>query len=214
VFATPNRSKRQNYLQGVVSLAPNNVWAGGYSQTAHGIPRTLILHWDGRSWTIAQTPNPGSAINVIWGMGQAGGHVWAAGHYSNDPQRGRLTGLLLRQNGSSWIVTPPPRDHRLFTGSTVAGTGPNDAWAVGGWPNGGFTLLHYNGKHWSTTANAPTNTALWTLADVVATSTTNAWAIGIGPGNAKLSELPIILHWNGTAWRFTKPPWKLEPVSP
>jgi hypothetical protein len=202
VYQTPNRAERDNYLQGIVAVSPTDVWAGGYSQTTHGIPLTLILHWDGSTWQIARTPNPGRSLNVIWGMGYDAHHVWALGHYSNDQHNDRLTGLLLRLVGTTWKTTSPPSDHRYFTAAALSGTGADDAWAVGGWPNGPVTLIHYDGTHWTTDAATDTATAKQsTLADVVAITPSDAWAVGVTSGIKELGERPLIEHWDGTTWR-------------
>ena len=42
--------------------------------------KTLILHWDGRTWTQATSPNPGSAGSQLFGVRPASGtDAWAVG---------------------------------------------------------------------------------------------------------------------------------------
>src|SRR5436309_3023426 len=61
VVPSPNIS-RQNYLTGVAAVAPNDIWAVGYSSLSPygGTERTLIEHWDGTSWSIVPSPSPAS----------------------------------------------------------------------------------------------------------------------------------------------------------
>ncbi len=49
--ASPNPSRRSNVLREVRALSPSNAWAVGSYETASGELKTLILHWDGTSWT-------------------------------------------------------------------------------------------------------------------------------------------------------------------
>ena len=42
-----------------------------------------------------------------------------------------------------------------------------------------------------------------TLADVAATSASNAWAVGT---TGRLRSKPLIVHWNGTAWKQVPSP--------
>jgi hypothetical protein len=52
------------YLQGVTATKWNNVWAAGYNNSG---PRTvsLILHFNGTSWSRVRSPNPTGSTN--WG---------------------------------------------------------------------------------------------------------------------------------------------------
>ncbi len=203
VYKTPNRSSRDNYLSGIVATSPTKVWAGGYSQTFHGIPLTLVLHWNGRTWHVERTPDPSQNYNVIWGMGTDTEHVWALGDSGTGrpPNGGKEIGLLLRRSGEGWQTTAPPSDHHYFDAAALSGTSPNDAWAVGGWPNGPTTIVHFDGHRWTTNAATDTKVAAHsTLAGVTALSPTDAWAVGVynAPGTK-----PIVAHWDGQRWRFT-----------
>ena len=71
----PNPGTRDNYLNGIVALAPDDVWAAGYStDVGKSEPEdsTLTMHWDGSSWSVVPSPDPSRSLNVIWGMGSDG----------------------------------------------------------------------------------------------------------------------------------------------
>jgi hypothetical protein len=53
-------------LYGIAAISANDIWAvgaGNYSTTSG--TATLIEHWDGTSWTIVSSPNPGTAANAL-----------------------------------------------------------------------------------------------------------------------------------------------------
>jgi hypothetical protein len=73
VVPSPNPStayNADNELRSVAVFAPDNVWAVGMyqnEQTSIHQHRTLIEHWDGTSWSIVSSPQPGhsSELNAV-----------------------------------------------------------------------------------------------------------------------------------------------------
>jgi hypothetical protein len=61
--ATPNATGYYNELTAVDSTASNDVWAVGYANGSSGVngaPRNnLALHYNGTSWSVVTTPQPG-----------------------------------------------------------------------------------------------------------------------------------------------------------
>jgi hypothetical protein len=97
---TPSPSARQNYLEAVVSLAPDDVWAVGSATIGpEGNPRTLVLHRDGTGWSRVWSPKPrGSAGATLTGVSAASPtDIWAVGHYwdvgRHTPGASRSTGM-------------------------------------------------------------------------------------------------------------------------
>jgi hypothetical protein len=200
VYQTPNLTKQSNYLRRIVALSPTNIWAGGSSLTKNHVNRNLVIHWNGDTWQIVDTPDPGKTANGLWGIGSDRRHIWALSAYSNG--RGdRQISLPMRRAASAWITTQVPADRRLHTISALSGVAPDDVWAVGGWPNEDFTLIHFNGHSWTTDPASTTTLAQHsTLTDVVAISPTDAWTVGVTSGTKKLGERPLIEHWDGKHW--------------
>jgi N-acetylneuraminic acid mutarotase len=77
VLSTPTLGSLHNYFSSVVALAPNDVWAVGYTYdgTTTG---ALAEHWDGCAWSLVATP-PGlgsladvdaAAPDDVWAVGQ------------------------------------------------------------------------------------------------------------------------------------------------
>jgi hypothetical protein len=54
----------------------------GEQDTASG-PQTLVLHWDGSTWTIVASPNPSSTVNALYGVTAiSASDVWLVGYYA------------------------------------------------------------------------------------------------------------------------------------
>jgi uncharacterized protein (TIGR03118 family) len=56
-----------SFLNGITAISANNIWAVGLVDTSLGGQATLTEHWDGTSWKIINSPNPGNAHNGLSG---------------------------------------------------------------------------------------------------------------------------------------------------
>jgi hypothetical protein len=87
------------------------------------------------SWTVTETPNPGSTFNELNGVAATFPHnAWAVGDYS-DGTFDQTQTLIEHWDGSTWSQVPSPSAGSLIG---VAATSPNNAVAVG--TNGSETL--------------------------------------------------------------------------
>lgn len=82
-----------NQLLGISAASPSSVWAVGYhAASIMGVPQprqTLIEHWDGVSWSIQASPNPGGSAgdNQLEAVAAATpASVWAVGYFTNGSQ--------------------------------------------------------------------------------------------------------------------------------
>lgn len=124
-------------LQGVLALAPNNVWAVGWQNPVspnYYTNLTLIYHFDGNSWTIVPSPDTtGTNLNGI--VANSPNDMYAFG-YAADPSGYGFDSLLLHWNGSEWkiIPSPNPRNNpnyiqdQLLTGVIPS---PGNIWIFG-----------------------------------------------------------------------------------
>ena len=179
-------------LRGVAVVAPDDVWAVGYS--ADDVAQTLTMHWDGTAWSTVPSPNITGTANYLYGVAAAGADdVWAVGEAGEQS-------LILRWNGTQWAAVPAPViEYSLLNGVAVAG--PNDVWAAGshGYYNAHMLVLHWDGSAW-TQSPAP-NVGSWrnSLQSVSVTSANDVWAAGWATdGQSTFSG--AILHWDGTQW--------------
>jgi hypothetical protein len=121
--------------------------------------------------------------------------------------------LILHWNGTAWThaASPAPPSGALYTAlQAVSADSATDAWAVGTYDNSSNAnkplLLHWNGTVWETVkGHAPTGATNTWLTAVSADSATGAWAAGYY-FNASNVEKPLLLRWNGTAWKTVNSP--------
>jgi len=124
--ANPRNSTGDTVLNAVAGTSASNVWAVG--SYASGKNKTLIEHWNGRSWKIVASPSPGSA-NFLNSVTATSAHnAWAVGLYNSN---GKQKTLILHWNGRAWsrVASPSPDGGSELTG--VAATGSSGVWAVG-----------------------------------------------------------------------------------
>src|SRR5437870_13340710 len=79
-----------NSLSGVSADSATDAWAVGHSgQQVMGQPEeTIVLHWNGTSWSKVVSPNPGgttsSSQSVVCGVSaRSASDAWAVGNYRN-----------------------------------------------------------------------------------------------------------------------------------
>jgi hypothetical protein len=81
----PHSANQSNRLLGLTANSANDIWAFGsyFAADGSGHQMTLLLHWDGTSWTIASSPNPtkgGFPGDLLWaGVVPSPGNVWLLG---------------------------------------------------------------------------------------------------------------------------------------
>jgi hypothetical protein len=142
--ATLNVGQGTNKLNAVLALAPNNVWAVGFSTPAAPPKRaatlTLIEHFDGTSWAVVPSPNvgPNSAnqSNRLLGLtANSANDIWAFGSYFAADGSGHQMTLLLHWDGTSWTIASSPSPTKggfpcdlLWAGVVPS---PGDLWILG-----------------------------------------------------------------------------------
>jgi hypothetical protein len=137
VLAEDGCLQSQNELTGVTAVSADNVWASGYeNETSSNFHVPYVLHWNGKTWTLVETPNPASgqfgAGSSLFGItALSASDVWAVGHSENGD--GTITTLTEQYNGSTWSVVDSPNPGLLGTDTLlgVAGTGGSQLFAVG-----------------------------------------------------------------------------------
>lgn len=200
-------------LADVAAVSSRNVWAvGGYAPNGvRGGERTLVLHWNGRTWKRVPSPHPGvrhpgsglTGVTVV-----SARSVWAVGSYSRaTPSGNRLSQtLILHWNGKKWkqVRSTNPGGGRHFNALyDVAAVGRNNVWAVGSYRGQGVggrlpLVEHWNGHSWQTVpapSGCPYSDS--SLTDLAPIAPNDIWAAGACEG-VTLAE-----HWDGKAWSIS-----------
>jgi hypothetical protein len=193
-------------LQSVTAASRDAAWAVGYSGAGSDI-HTLMIHWDGRTWTRVSSPSPvDGRPGIISGVSAASpSDAWAVGSL--------LTGktssaLLLHWNGSGWReIDPPRRLDSVLYGVTVS---PHGAWAVGSSIDGGKQqplILRLDASGWHPVP-APSARAAAFLMKVTAAPDGTAWALGMQAPKqgSQIPGPPVLMRWTGSRWMWTRLP--------
>ena len=202
-------------LHGVSAAPDGSAWAAGDTcASGCGTPsetdRTLILRWDGLSWSQTASPSPGSTA-FLYGVSAApDGSAWAIGSTGASSGAGRT--LILHWDGAAWsrAASPSPGRDALLLGVS-AGPG-GTAWAVGDSCMSGcgtrsavyrMLIMHWDGKAWSLVTGPSLGSDAY-LYDVSAGPGGSAWAVGYictsGCHTASEADQMLILRWDGTSW--------------
>jgi hypothetical protein len=76
LIETPNPGAFGTALEGITALSASDIWAVGQTQSsATGPVGTLTEHFNGTSWSVAASPDPGNAGNdELFAVASSGGH--------------------------------------------------------------------------------------------------------------------------------------------
>jgi hypothetical protein len=186
-------------LLAIDAVGPNNIWAVGSYQIDQAFYRSLVLHWDGRTWSLV--PNTCDTRDRLSGLTGitvlSSSNVWALGDST-----------FCHYDGSSWTEVPSPQPrpehyeiaYQLEDLSAVA---PDDIWAVGArvtkvfeHPQHQAFAEHWDGQQWVRVVAMP-GTFLY---GVEAISADDVWAVGTD------SFGPMIVHFDGAQWSVAPTP--------
>jgi hypothetical protein len=93
----PANSFQSNRLFGITAVSPVDIWAFGsyFASNGSGNQMTLLLHYDGSTWSIEPSPNPttkgGFLSDVLFaGVAPSAGNVWIVGSEDEAPHTSTL----------------------------------------------------------------------------------------------------------------------------
>jgi hypothetical protein len=203
VVTSPNAGTNgDNALTSVDALSSTNAWAVGSSRTATS-RKSLIQRWNGTSWTIVSSPNPGTLGNSLLGVAAAGPNdIWAVGWKNSGDG---LQSLLLRYDGTRWTegVAVPKigTGDNILTG--ISAVSNEDVWATGYYVDGTkyqTLTLHYDGTACGHVPSSDGADGTNILMGIDAFSPTNAWAVGFEYRAAPHHYVASTQHWDGSSW--------------
>jgi hypothetical protein len=186
---------------------------GNYTAGQTGDQATLAQAWNGHSWSIVRTPNPGPSFGTVLSAVSCPSPVFcvAAGTWTNSV--GQSYPLAERWQGGRWSISamanPVTSTQTVLTG--VACTSAAACIAVGYFANPYFTQTlaeAWNGHRWSVqrTPNVPNPTSsVWgQLNGIWCVSAKACTAVGDYEGTVTQSTLAE--SWNGTTWSIKATP--------
>ncbi len=200
----------QGALEGVSSVPlTTRAWAVGTEcvsgcGTATEVDGTLILHYNGTSWSQVPSPSPSATFNELTSVtALSDTNVWTVGDYcaSGCGTSAEVDdSLTLHWNGTTWSQFPsknPSASVNVLLSVTAASS--SDVWAAGLKCNTGCTRLLTLTEHWNDTAwsnvSSPSPSSTWNvLTGVSSFPTHKAWAAGA------TGTKTFVLRWTGTKW--------------
>lgn len=211
VIPSPNPGIFSDLLYGVDALSSTDVWVvGNYNPTSSGPNKTLIEHWNGKSWTVISTPSIGLEYNYLSNVTAISAkNIWAVGTYVTN---GVGLTLIEHWDGKNWSIVYDPNANSQYQAFSASAQVPNtnQIWALG------TTYQHYNGhenafvnswdgKNWSTVP-APYPMLSNNFRALSVATTQNAWLTGDYYNNSTSSEATLIEHWDGKNWSVVASP--------
>jgi hypothetical protein len=206
---SPNISNRTHALLSVAAIATNDVWAVGYYRNMGELYQTLILHWNGSSWSITPSPNFPGAENQLFGVsGTSANDVWAVGGAWDGVVN---TQIFLHWDGSAWSQVTGPGGPTACVGCSgdVLAMGPNDVWAVGN------TIGHWDGTQWTLSPNpeVPGATSGITMRALAKIGACDAWTVG-SAFDANFADNALSIHLTAGGGTVNQPPVAVASASP
>lgn len=189
------RSPTTEQLEAVKGTGPKDVWAVG---------NRVILHWDGRAWSVSHKVSEGPQKQVVKNPGFCGNPQLAADHFN--ARLVRLDGILPFGPADVWVIARGARSLH-WDGHTWKESEPGaysleatwaasstDAWSIG------RKIGHFDGKDWRFDP-LPSNEDLVAVDGAAAN---DVWAVG---------GLGRIRRWDGTKWNALERYSGIEPRS-
>jgi hypothetical protein len=201
---SPGHAENGSGLAGVSIVSATDIWAVGYVDPAGPIPNTtLMLHWNGRSWSTAKTPNP-EVNRLLLAVDMSGPTAgWSVGA-TLQPHTDRFKALVEHWNGRRWDQAPilsPGAQTNVLRGVSVVG--PGNVWAVGektgdsGEPHP--LIEHRFAGRWRPIV-VPGLGGIGELDAISGSGPSDVWMVGTARRHA------ILVHWDGVRWsRFGGP---------
>ncbi len=201
-------------LSGVSAVSAKDVWAvGTFDTDTSQDGQTLIIHWDGSTWSQVPSPSPSLEGSQLTSLSFASaGRGWAVGDYcsisSSECAVNTWNTLILAWNGQSWSQVPSPDPGGFNQFYAVSAAGKSSPWAVGTTARStapyDTLAARLAGSTWSR-ARSPSLSSIFNfLYGASATGASNAWAVGYDCvqfcGGEEIDNA-VLLHWNGKAWR-------------
>jgi FG-GAP-like repeat/FG-GAP repeat len=208
VVASPNVGTNNfDTLTSVDASSNTSAWAVGSYRTPASLGKetlrnTLIERWNGTSWSVVPSPNPGTLSNSLLGVAAIGpSNVWAVG-WKLGAQG--LRSLVLHYDGTTWRAVGVPTagtGENVLT--SISAVSANDIWAAGYYEDGSqqkTLTLHYDGTSWSQVSSANGADGVSILRDIYASSPSNAWAVGLEYRASLKHYVASTQHWGGSSW--------------
>ncbi|GAB4376688.1 MAG: hypothetical protein Kow0042_23240 [Calditrichia bacterium] len=155
----PSPGNRTNRLTDVNGSSSNDVWLVGYYRNSTGLYTSIIFHWDGNSWSVANNPNPPYQNFLYATISLSPDNMFAIGR--NDAQA-----VIQHWDGSNWSLINIPGGSKFDMDYADA----NHIWATG------YDIVSWDGS--SMQQEYLTGVTNFNLRGVDVVNANSVWAAG------------------------------------
>jgi hypothetical protein len=177
----PQPGPERDLLFAASATSASDAWAVGEQQSTHGTFGTLVEHWNGSTWQVVPSPDPGSSGNHLYGvLALNRDDVWAVGQRNDagSPDRD----LVVHWNGTGWSVLDSPSHGGASAALYAISAGDDGVWAAGETLDenaGGHPLVeHLTLDRGASVARLPAAGSIWTTLWGIATTGNVVWPVG------------------------------------
>ena len=183
-------------LSAIAVVNARDAYAVGYTGSTTGTTHTLLLHWNGSTWSTVTSPAPvsGGALTAVTATTKG---AWAVGYYATGPSALDYWSLAFRRSGATWSRVSSNANDLTFAG--VATTSAGTSWAIGNrvaMITGG--LAKWSGTGWNWVHSFPVRGTYHSLNGIAAGPGGIAFAVGAN-GNVPVTPA-LSMRWTGRAW--------------
>jgi len=189
-----------NDLEGVSCSGPSSCMAVGYYQTSGTQEQPLVESWDGTSWSIVPSPNPGSTNYELHGVScSATTNCVAVGSYWNGSQQ---QALVEDWDGSAWSFAQQVNRYTMGQLQAVTCLSSGACWAVG--TVGNQTLVEFSpGPGWQwVVVSSPSPGGSTNELNSVSCAASNS-CVAVGTDSTGSTQEALAESWDGTSWTVT-----------
>jgi hypothetical protein len=192
-----------NGLAAASVVSATDAWAVGWGCYGY---ETLIMHWNGSTWSRVASPNPVSGgQNELRGVvAIAANDVWAVGSTFDGAGAGAL---IEHWDGLRWTaLATPVAGARL---AAVTAVSSRELWAVGSRYDEAeertqTLVMRADDGRWRVIPSPNPGTYSNLLQSVAAVGPNDVWAVGTSSSGG--SSLTLVEHWDGHAWSVVPSP--------
>jgi hypothetical protein len=203
---TPNAGPNFDSFYGLAA-SQGKAWAVGERLNAQYQDRALVEVWNGKAWSIANIPQPGSLRDMLFAASALSpSDVWVVG--DQEGADGVFHTLAEHWNGSIWTVVPAPdpgsSGNHLYAVDAVSA---DDVWAagqqLGTFPDNGL-VEHWDGHSWSVIPLPAATTASVMLDSIAATAADQVYVAG--EADSPAGGRPLIESYTSGVWQIASLP--------
>ena len=208
IMNPPQPGAKRNLLYAASAVSTSDVWAVGDQQGSDGTFGTLVEHWDGHTWSVVPSPNPGSSGNHLYGVAAAGpDDVWAVGQQlgATSPDQP----LAEHWDGHTWSVVPTPALSAGTNALYSVAAGPAGVFAAGESDNdvtGAHPLVEQFKNGSGSVVSLPAAGSNWTNLWGVTVAGNTVWAVGTFLDPVTGNNDSLVLQGVGGTWTVSNAP--------